>query len=547
MHCTKCGAELAPGAKFCVTCGASVETAAPAQQVAAPVATAEPEKKEPFKIDVNAVKDQLVSTLKPVTDFLKPILAKKSVKIGIIVALVVILAASIVSVILTSGNGYVKLEQQTLLQEVDGEIKIVVGNKVLKDTIEAEGYDSQDSSLNGKVTAVLTEEDELYVINGTKLIKVAEDVYKYELSVSGKGIAYITEEDDAMTLYLYNVSSKKPTTITDELSSTSIAIAPDGKSVAYYEENDDEEDQLMFSTGKDPVKISSAETELCGIANSGKYIYAIRENDEGEEAMYSFNTKGDSTKLGDVSTSSVRFNENHTQIMFYNEGKTYISTNGKEAEKASSGRLSLIVAPNATSFYDSNATTYPVSNFYDHVYTVSDDESSSVWMIKKNADKNIKLVSKVSSVRLDESAEYLYYIYDSEELRVIKISDGEKASDRYVELAEDVDSFMVTSDRKFVYYVSDGTIYSVNGKNGGRSTTVCADDAEGWAMNGKDVLYYVMDGDLYATSNGKRGSKVLSDISAVTNTRTGVVYAANDDTIYATDGAKKPKKLMDRD
>ena len=31
MHCTKCGAVLAPGAKFCTTCGAAVETYAPAE------------------------------------------------------------------------------------------------------------------------------------------------------------------------------------------------------------------------------------------------------------------------------------------------------------------------------------------------------------------------------------------------------------------------------------------------------------------------------------------------------------------------------------
>ena len=544
MHCTKCGAELAHDSKFCVSCGAPVASVAPVE-VEAPVATAAPEKKEGFKIDVNEVKEQLVATLKPVTDFLKPILAKKSVKIGIIVALVVILAASIVSVILTIGNGYVKMDQYTVLEEVDGEIKIIVGKKVLKDTIESEGYDDYSSSLNGKVTAVLTEEDELYVVNGTKLQKVAEDVLKYEMSVSGKVIAYLTEGEDYYTLSLYNVSGKKTTTVSDEVASYSIAISPDGKAVAFYEENDDEEKVLMLSTGKDPVKVTSSDADLCGISNGGKYIYAICENDEGEEHMYSFNTKGDRTKLGAVSSSTVRFNDSHTQIMFFNEGKTYIATNGKEAVKASSNRLNLVYAPNAGSFYDSHGTTYPVSNMYDHVYTASDNDVTSVWMIKKNADKNIKLVSKVSSVQLDESAQYLYYIYDGDELRVIKISDGEKATDKYTKLADDVDAFKVTSDRKLVYYVSDGSIYSVNGQKGGRSTTVCADGAEDWAMNGKDVLYYVMDGDLYATNNGKKGSKVLSDVDSLLSTRTGVVYASNDDTVYVSDGSKKPSKLMD--
>jgi len=263
--------------------------------------------------------------------------------------------------------------------------------------------------------------------------------------------------------------------------------------------------------------------------------------------MYSYNTKGDSTKLGGIDSSTVRFNDDHTQVMFYNEGKSYIATKGKEAVKASSDRLSLIIAPNASTFYDSTSYTYPVSNMYNHVYTVSGESGYSVWMIKKNADKNEKLVSKVSNVQLDASAEYLYYIYDNDELRVVKVSDGEKATERFTKLAEDVEGYFVTSDRKYVYYGSDDSVYSVNGKKGGKSKTVCNDGVEGAAMNGKDVFYYIMDGDLYATKNGKKGSKVISDISSVTNTSNGIVYASNEDAFFVSDGAKKPSKLMDRE
>lgn len=553
MHCTKCGAELAAGTKFCVTCGAPVEVAAPVAQPvpvapAAPVEQVAPEKKEGFKIDVNAVKEQLITTLEPVTNFLKPILAKKKVKIGIIAGLAVILIASILCAIFLGGNGYVELKQQIMLRAENGEITVVVGKTVLKDKIDADDYDDYDSSIDGKISVILTSDDQLYAVNGTKLQKVADDVLKYELSVTGNGVAYLTEEgDDGYTLYLYNISSKKTTTISDEVSMRTVAISPDGKSVAYYEENDEGEDVLMYSTGKDPVKVTNSEVTLYGIANSGKYIYASRINDQDEEHLYSFNTKGESTKLGAIDSSSIRFNKDHTQVMFFNDSKTYIATNGKEATKAASGRLTLIVAPNAASFYDSNATTYPVSSLFDHVYSVTDNDTTSVWMIKKNADKSVKLVSKASSIRLDESAEYLYYIYNNDELRVVKISDGEKASDKYTKLAEDVEGYLVTSDRKYVYYVSDDSIYSVNGKNGGRSTTVCADGAESWAMNGKDVLYYVVDDALYATSNGKKGSKVLGDISYVTNNRIGIVYASNSDAVYVSDGAKKPSKLMDLD
>ena len=554
MNCTKCGAELAPESKFCVACGAPVaqpaatapvDDAAPAPEAAAPVATAE--KKEGLKIDVNAVKDQLVSTVKPLWDKVKPYLSNKKVLLSIGIVVLALIIASGIYAIASGSNGYVVLKQYTIPTVVDGEIHVIVNKKALSDTVEAKSIDDYNSSLDGKITAFTTDEGDLYVVNGTKLKKAAEDVYDFELSTSGKGVAYVTKDEDAYTLCLYNVSNGKSTTITDELSGLNYVIAPDGKSVAYYVEGDEDEDKLMYSNGKDPVKITSADSELFGMSNSGKYIYAVCENDEGESYLYSYDTKGERTKLGAISSGTVRFNDDHTQIMFYNDGKTYISTKGKEAEKASSNRLSLVIAPNASTFFDDASTTYPISNLYDHVYSASGDDSASVWLIKKNSDKSVRLVSKVSSVRLDESAEYLYYIYDGDELRMIKISDGEKASERYTTLADEVDAFIITSDRKLAYFASDGSLYSVNGKKGGRATTVCSDGAEDWAINGKDVLYYIMDGDLYATSNGKKGSKVMSDISGINYTENGMVYVASEDALYATDGSKKPSKILDRE
>lgn len=558
MNCTKCGAENAPESKFCVVCGSPLAEAAAdpipvVEEPAAAVATEAPAEAQEGKVDVNAIKNQLVDTVKPVFAKIKPYLTNKKVLIGIAAVVVLLVVIAVISAVSSGNNGFVQLEQSVLPMSNGGEINLIVDKKVLSDTVEAEGTSDGGTSIDGKVTAFTTSDNELYVLNGKKLKKVAEDVADFEMSVTGAGIAYVTrdEDDTAYTLTLYTVKNGKSTTISDEMSSLNYVLSPDGKSVCYYEENDEDEDVLMFSKGKDSVKITSNETELFGLSNGGKYIYAAceseaSEDEESKSYLYSYNTKGEREKLGEISSSYVRFNEDHTQVMFFNEGKTYISTKAKEAVKASSNQLSLVIAPNATSFADSSATTYPVSNLYNHVYTCSDGETTSAWLIKKNSDKNVKLVSKVSSPKLDASAEYLYYIYDGEELRVIKISDGEKATERYVTLADDVSSYVVTSDRDLVYYTSDSGVYSVNGKKGGKSKTVCNDGVEsGLTLNAKDVVYYIMDGDLYACSNGKKGSKVISDVSYAFATSNGVVYCGNEDTLYATTGSKKPSKILD--
>lgn len=622
MLCPNCGSELTPGAKFCITCGATVEAAVPAaapvespvapvepvfevEQPAVPAEPAEAPKKEGVKIDVNAVKEQLVETLKPVTNFLKPIFAKKIVRYGVLGGFALLIVLGIVFGLIFSGNGYTLEKQITSVIQVDDELEIVVNGKLTKSTIKLDYRRDEDgepitneegkkeycsystrSSMDGKVTAVWVYDTvygdnawygydcgTLYVINGKKVQKVAEDVTSYKISVSGKGVAYTTknekDEDDELTTYtlnLYNVGNKKTTKISKKAANSNYELAPNGKSVAYYEGKVNDEGgieySLYYSNGKNSEKITSKETTLMGLSNNGKYIYAIRtdrnETDEGTEvvkSVYCFNKKGDGDKLGKIdNTYSYYFNEAHTQVMFYNEGKTYIATKNKEAQRASSKELSMIAPDNAAYF----GNTYPVSDLYNHMYvdtevetiTKNDTEinvySYDVWMIKKNADKNQKLVNNASTYpRLDNSAEYLYYLDDSSDLYCAKVSHGESAGDKATKIAEEVDNYQVSPDRKYVYFESDDTLYSVNGKKGGKATTICNDDVSQYDVSAKGILYYITEGELYASSNGKKGKKLLSDIQDVICTPNGITFAGDDDTLYVSTGAKKLKKLLD--
>ena len=556
MNCPVCGANNAPGSKFCIGCGnplpvtqaapvAPVAPVAPAAPMAptAPVATAQP--KEKVKVDFNEVKERLVSTVKPIGSKIASLWKNPKIKLGVLGGAVLLLVAMILCSIFGGGNGYVQRKENIrFVQSDEGEYSVIVGKKVLKTTIESkEGLDDSTSSLNGKVAAVLTGENELYVVKGSKVKLVAEDVQDYVLSVDGKGIAYSVcgEDDENVTLYLAKVSNAKSTEITDNLGGNYV-IAPNGKSVAYYEDGGEDPDELMLYNGKKSTSICDDEgSALYGMSNSGKQIYVSLDKDD-EVVLYSFNKKGDKTKLETLGSSySIYFNDDHTQVLFENEdGKSYIATKGKAAVKACSGSLELIIAPGSAEV----GNTYPVSNLYNHVYQSGDEAH----LIKKN--KDIKLVSKASMMQLDGDAEYLYYGYDYDEIRCIKISQGEKASERAKTIVNEFTSYVVTSDRKYVYYM-DGldTLMCVNGKKGGAPRQV-ADDVDfssGIALSDKDVFYYVLDDDLYAVSNGKKGKKVLSDVESVYSTENGYVYAENEDAFFVSTGSKKPKKVLDLD
>ena len=83
-----------------------------------------------------------------------------------------------------------------------------------------------------------------------------------------------------------------------------MVIAPNGKSVCYFEADESEDGKaeyiLMYSNGKKEQKVTSHDVNLLGMANNGKYIYAVRtiENeDKNEYALYCYNAKGEGTEL----------------------------------------------------------------------------------------------------------------------------------------------------------------------------------------------------------------------------------------------------------
>ena len=563
MFCKNCGSAMEDGAKFCASCGTAQE-AQPIPEVAVTPAETpvevpaetpvevETQHKEPKVNPFNTLKEKAA----PLLDKVKPIVQKyKLALVGILALVMFVSAICIIIGLCTAGNGYIPYENATMINIVDNEVVAVWNNKVIKTGIEAESIERSSTNLDGTVFVALTDDGTLFFVRNKKAKVIAEDVTGFILSNSGTAVAYVaTNDDDGHSLNLYNISKKKNVVVDDEYSALAgaflgMALSPDGKTLAYYEFDEEEyESTLMLFKGKKSVKITSSEVELIGLSNGGKYIYVIGENDNGEKVLYTYNKKGDRTKLNNCSGSSFYFNEDHTQILFVNDGKSYISTKGKDANKIGSGVARLVLASNSVSFSAGNYTTYPVDNLYGHVYRLSTDDGYNLWNIKKNSDNSKQLVKNVTNWKLDADAKYVYYVNDNDDLCVLKISHGDNASAKAKTIAEDVTNYVVTSNRKRVYFISDGGLYSCNAKNGNGKKTIASEDISGQlAINAKDVVYYSMDGDTYACSNGRKGKKVLSDSTGFVSSPNGIVYAGTEDALYVSTGAKKLKKLLNLD
>ena len=562
MFCTKCGAKIDDGAKFCTSCGQPVEAAAPAAAAtetpvqetapvaeAAPVAAAAPAEKKNTVGELIAKAKALWAT---VVEKVKPALKKADDKAGevlgdkknyayagVLVLVGLILTIAVVAAIIPDGNGYLASKSVEAV-DTDDVVYLLGEGKLTEIKTDAEAVASSKTSIDGE-TIVFMYDGELYAVKGKKAKAFAEDVSDYTLSLYGDSVVYSVVDGSETTYYYAKVGGKSVEIFQSDLEQLlgSYVISPDGKSVAYTVTEGLDTD-LYFFNGKKSEKVAGCDGKVIGMSNGGKYIYASVVDEDLSTKLFVYNKNGKREKI-DSCSGSFALNLDGTEILYSNNGKSYISVKGKEGKKVAGDSLSLLMPRYTDSFSLGSATVYPVESLYGHVYTAG----STAYFVAKKDSKNVKLVKSDGSLRLDDSAEFLYY-YDDEMLMCLEVAKGEKAKDKAKEIAEDVEKFVISSDRKYLYYINDSELYVVNGKKGGKAKTIEGDDvSSSLTISKDDVVYYYCDDALCAAKGKSKGKAVMEDASF--QNLGGYVYIADEDTMYAARGKSKPKKLIEID
>ena len=470
---------------------------------------------------------------------LAPYLRTRRIWISFALAFVLLCTAIVVVALPNDRGDFLLYEQNIEVISYENGLNILTDGTLLERLDTASQCQQFRSSMDGSVAAFLTEDQVLYLVEGQRVKKIAVDVQQFELSTTGEGLAYAQEAGDQCFLTLYNVPKRSSREITEHLTRMDFSLSPDGSNVAYYELRQGKE-VLAVNRKEKRHTVTSEATDLIGISNDGKQIYAICSKARDHSILCSFHYRGQKQELGGISSISFKFNSDHRQIMYYSGGQTYISTNGQEGILVSSYPLYLVTAPNSQSTKDTNAITYPVRSLFDHVYTCFDGESNSAWLIKKNPDKSIKLVSKVSGCTLDASNKYLYYLHEMKQLRYIRLRDGKDAAEHFQVLADNVDSYALTANRKLAYFTSNSSLCTVSGKSGGTVKILCENtDSLTPVLNRGDWVYYLSEGQLYASKNGRSGTVVAENIRSLYSSSNSVVYALGEEALYTSTTKKQ--------
>jgi hypothetical protein len=204
--------------------------------------------------------------------------------------------------------------------------------------------------------------------------------------------------------------------------------------------------------------------------------------------------------------------------------------------------LYLVTAANSQSASDGNAITLPVTTLFDHIYTCSDGEATSAWLIRKDTSKSEKIVSRVSGCTLDASAEYLYFIQDHSKLCMMNVENG---ISKIHTLSEDADSYAVTGNRKRVYYTNDSSLYSTSGLKSAESQLITSDfTGYNLVVGASNTLYFLQGSDVYACKNGKHATLITQNVSSLYNSSNNIVYIIGEDNVYIASTKKQPDKIL---
>lgn len=504
MKCNNCGTENEPGTKFCVNCGAVVQADAPSEEL--PPVTEAPAKKGPD-------------------------LKKIGIYAGIALAAVLVI---VLLVNLFSGSAYPQFSQgiNALYMEDDEATTLLVGGKPLKTTIPGSA-EVAAASLDRKTALIVASEDDttsLYTLVGSKLTEAVKELDSRNVYLSDNGAYYVYYADDAM--YWGKVGSKGTKVAESDDHPSNIALSPDGKALAYTVSDDDGELEARLFKGKDSEKISKDLIPMV-ISNSGKYIYGLKQDEEGTD-LYCYNPKGDGEKIAaDVSNFYVLTNKDHTQLIFTgSDGKSYAVVKKGEKQKVSSSSLSMVTPDNTQVCVNGTAVVYGVSDLRNHVFATDDGD-----LVYVNGKwESDKLVSNVSNGQMSKDGKTILYLKNSK-VYSIKAKKGAEGK----ELAEDVENAGFLPDGKSFYWEDeDGVFYFQKGT--GKAKKV-AEDIQNTRLTHDGYLIFQSDDEWYYSKNGGKKTKLSDEISYVSTGMDYTIYKDEDGNYYYTAKGMKFKKI----
>jgi predicted nucleic acid-binding Zn-ribbon protein len=582
MICTKCGKEYADDVKFCTECGAELTAEIKAEEVTEAVAEevvaeeAEAVAEESAAVVEEAVEEAVKEAEAEVTEQAAEAVAdaatekkasklgdksnSKFTKIGLAIVAIILLIFIPAVALGSDDESYMKNAEKVLLQitERDGDLYAIYLNDKEVELDDEKAY-SQTYSMDGSVVCYKNEEDELVILKEGKVIKTGiDEAAGLLVSQRGDTLVYFTDCENATyknttygyedrikvgTLNLYDIKKKSSVEIEEEVVVGSAVLSPDGKTVAYVAEYDATDDFKGFYSvnGKEPVEVGK-EKRVFAISDKAKYVYYT-----DVDRIYVMKKNKEEKLANDVRYVEVLMNADNSEMLFFNEDKTYITVKGGEKKKVAGDELNTVILGDDAAYFEQElrkesgdiTVSYTGVDTFEGKLFYSDATDEIFYMMKKFDTE--KIASSAYQYKLSDDGESLVYNNYAEIVKVTKFNKGGEKQTLFGGMF--VDAMYTDGDLKHIYFTNlEDELYYV--KKGEEKKI--ADDVTSVKVSADGAYcYYVVDKeDLCYSKNGGKEKEILTvDDGTASCTKQGgyvFVMVSEDDTktLYRMEGKK---------
>ena len=551
MFCEYCGAQIGENDTFCPECGRKVDGAVPIQpdiDRAPQEETVTQEAFEEVRTPVTGPAPTPAGTPRAPKDQPKKEAPLKKILMiaGIAVAAVVVLG---VAAIILKNTVFAKKSKEANLFSVDS---IWVSPTADRTAVDMMSDDDSYVEPNAVATAAFVENDGIcYLYAGKSMIEIAEEKDVDAHSFIGLSSNMLLKDYEG-TMFLYDEKGKKKQ-IGEEGAFKKGYIqswfgSMNGKYVGFTTNDQKTNDtrQGYVYDGKKLIEIGKNNVPVV-ISDDGRLLYYIDYNPKsGKQAFIvrkGLNTEKDTELFSDVSDLDDPYiNADGKEMILYNDGKSYITANGKEVVKLVSEYVVPILPYGAKSYTtnDIHIEVYDVDSFKDSFFKGGD----AIYYMN-NKYEMTKVAKHVNTSYCYVANDGKTLFYQDNEGSVYRVNG--KKSNASPEKLVDEDSYMFVpaADGKTIFFVNlDDELMAQKGT--GKAVTV-SDEPDYFyngqlydmLLNGK-TLFYLEDGELYKTNGGK-GEAVKGINQDVENFRCSKSYITingEEEYLYSKDGKK---------
>jgi hypothetical protein len=381
---------------------------------------------------------------------------------------------------------------------ISGETVVVADGRALTPRLKG-GVLEEQTSLEGNVYAVLTDNAELYVFSPEGVVAEEENTADFALAAGGNVIAYYSTAAEAVISV--DIASSAKTELPDSAGAEELRISPDGGAAAFVSG-----DKLYLWRDGATEPIGEGMFPLAA-SNDGERVYAVRLADD---ALCMFTPGGAEEELvsGVDTAVPIVISRDSSQLIVHDGVSAYLA-NGKYVYRIGGEGRTLPVDIFENSLREPFGFTYK-GYFFDTVYATQNDEGA-YYLYAVGADGTSKLFvsGSESAYQVRSNGGSAYYIRKSE-LNLFQNSNKGGSINKLDENASS--SIVISGDKKRVFYISNtGELRALKGKGSPRLIADGVTNVK--AAPGKNNAYYTTrEGELYYYDGGKT-VKIASDVA----------------------------------